>query len=96
MTVVSKEHIAKTPGICGGKACIAGHRIRVMDIVVYHEQAGLSAAEIVAEFPGITEADVYAAMAYYFDHRDEIEASFEEARKWDDTARPNLLKSKRL
>ena len=34
MTVVSKEHIAKTPGICGGKACIAGHRIRVMDIVV--------------------------------------------------------------
>jgi uncharacterized protein (DUF433 family) len=25
---VSKEHITKTPGVCGGKACIAGHRIR--------------------------------------------------------------------
>jgi uncharacterized protein (DUF433 family) len=94
MTAVSKEHIAKTPGICGGKACIAGHRIRVMDIVVYHEQAGLSAAEIVAEFPGITEADVYAALAYYFDHRDEIEASFEEARKWDEYGKTQPSKIK--
>ena len=35
-----KQHIAKTAGICGGKACIAGHRIRVMDIVVCHERTG--------------------------------------------------------
>lgn len=31
-------HIKKTPGVCGGKACIDGTRIRVMDIVVLHEQ----------------------------------------------------------
>ena len=84
MTSISTEHIAKTPGVCGGKACIAGHRIRVMDIVVMHEQRGLSAAEIVAEFPGITLADVYAALVYYHDHRDEIEANFEEDRKWEE------------
>jgi uncharacterized protein (DUF433 family) len=85
MTTVSKEHIAKTPGICGGKACIAGHRIRVMDIVVQVEHAKLSPEQIVAEvYPSITLADVYAALAYYHDHRDEIEASFEEARRWDE------------
>ncbi|WP_333364954.1 DUF433 domain-containing protein [Microcoleus sp. herbarium14] len=35
---VIKEHIEITPGICGGKPRIAGHRIRVQDIVVWHEQ----------------------------------------------------------
>ena len=74
---ISKEHIAKTPGVCGGKACIAGHRIRVMDVVIYHEHQGLSPEEIVAIFPTITLADVYAAVAYYLDHRDEIAAEFE-------------------
>src|SRR5919206_160410 len=69
---VSKEHITKTPGVCGGKACIAGHRIRVMDIVVWHEQRGMSPEEIVYAFPGITLADVHAAFAYYFDNRAEI------------------------
>jgi uncharacterized protein (DUF433 family) len=78
---VSKEHITKTPGLCGGRACIAGHRIRVMDIVLWHEEAGKSAAEIVATFPGISVADVYAALAYYYDHRAEIEADFEAHRR---------------
>jgi len=96
MTTVSKEHISKTPGICGGKACIAGHRIRVMDIVIQHEMRGLTAAQIVEEFPGITQADVYAALAYYFDHRDEIEASFAEDRKWEEYGKtqPSKLKEK--
>jgi uncharacterized protein (DUF433 family) len=76
MTSISVEHISKTPGICGGKACIAGHRIRVMDIVVWHERRGLSPDEIVDAFPGLTLADVHAALAYYFDHREEIEAEF--------------------
>ena len=29
MENVIVQHITKTPGVCGGKACIAGHRIRV-------------------------------------------------------------------
>lgn len=37
---ILQEHITKTPGVCGGKACISGHRIRVLDIVVWHEQRG--------------------------------------------------------
>ena len=50
------QHIAKTPGVCGGRACIAGHRIRVMDIVVWHEMRGCTAAEVAEMFPGITRA----------------------------------------
>jgi uncharacterized protein (DUF433 family) len=70
------RHIEKTPGVVGGKARIAGHRIRVMDIVVWHEKRAMSPDEIVAMFPGITLADVYTALAYYFDNREEVEADF--------------------
>jgi len=76
MENVFDRHIEKTPGVCGGKARIAGHRIRVMDIVVWHEMRGWSPDEIVSQFPGITLADVHAALAYYFDYRAEIDEDF--------------------
>jgi uncharacterized protein (DUF433 family) len=72
----STEHIVKTPGICGGKACISGHRIRVLDIVVWNQMRGYSPDEIVAMFPGISLADVHAALTYYFDNRAEIDEEF--------------------
>jgi len=72
--IVSTEHITKTPGVCGGRACIAGHRVRVADIVAWHERRGYSPDEVVTLFPGIGLGDVHAALAYYFDHRDEIDA----------------------
>lgn len=81
---VLAQHIEATPGVLGGKPRIAGHRIRVMDIVVWHEKRGYSPDEIVTMFPGITLADVHAALTYYFDHCEEIEEEFrqdEEAAK---------------
>ncbi|MFL6214906.1 MAG: DUF433 domain-containing protein [Blastocatellia bacterium] len=72
MAGVITERITKTPGICGGKACIAGHRVRVMDIAIRRELMGMSADEIVAQLPSITLGDVYAALAYYFDNIEEM------------------------
>lgn len=71
------EHIASHPEIFNGKPHIAGHRIRVLDIVVWHEKRGLSPDEILALYPTLTLGDVYAALAYYFDHREEVEADFQ-------------------
>jgi uncharacterized protein (DUF433 family) len=68
----TKQHIESRPGVCGGKPCIAGTRIRVQDIYVWHELQGKSADEIVSDFPELSHADVYAAMAYFWDNRDEI------------------------
>ena len=76
MSDVLGQHIVKTPGVMGGKPRIDGHRIRVSDIVVWHEKRGWSPDEIVDQFPGLTLADVYAALAYYFDHHAEIEDEF--------------------
>jgi uncharacterized protein (DUF433 family) len=67
------SHIEITPGICGGKPRIAGHRIRVQDIVLWTEE-GRSVDEIVADFPQLNLSDVYAALAFYHDHREQIDA----------------------
>jgi uncharacterized protein (DUF433 family) len=71
------SHIEITPGTCGGKPRIAGHRIRVQDIVVWTEE-GQSADEIVADFLQLGLADVYAALAYYHDHRVQIDKDIHE------------------
>jgi uncharacterized protein (DUF433 family) len=72
MATTLDRHIERTPGTCGGKPRIAGHRIRVQDIVVWHERLGQTPEEIVTRFPQLTLGDVHAALAYYFDHREEI------------------------
>ena len=44
----------------------------MQDVVIWHERMGLSADEIATEYD-LALADVYAALAYYFDHREEID-----------------------
>src|SRR5688500_13777925 len=89
MEDIIKQHITKTPGACGGRACIVGRRIRVMDVVVWHEMRGVSPQGIVAEFPGITLADVHAALAYDFDNVEEIENEFRKDEEWARWAEAN-------
>ena len=66
------RHIEITPGIVGGKPRIAGHRITVENIVVWHEHQGRAAVQIADEYD-LTLAEVHAALAYYHDHRTEID-----------------------
>jgi uncharacterized protein (DUF433 family) len=83
------QHIDSKPGVCGGKPCIAGTRIRVQDIYVWHELQGKSADEIVSEYPQLRMGDVYAALTYYWDHREEIQRQIAE-----ETAFVERMKSK--
>jgi len=75
VNTVSKEHIEIVQGAGGPKARIVGHRIRVKDIVSWHEHQRVSVDEIVETFPQLTHGDVYAALAYYWDHKAEIDES---------------------
>ena len=80
MTVgTANQHIAITPGVCGGKPRIAGRRITVANIAIWHERLGKSADDIAMEYD-LTLADVYAALAYYFDHRAEIDDSIAQSK----------------
>ena len=77
-------HIESRPEKCGGKPCIVGTRIRVQDIYVWHELRGQSPDEIVANFPQVSLGQVHAALAYYHDHRAEIQAAVTDERTWAD------------
>ena len=70
---VSREHIEIVQGAGGPKPRILGHNIRVVDVVGWYEKLGMSVPEILEQFPTITAADVHAALAYYWDHKDEID-----------------------
>lgn len=72
MSISLDQHIEVTPGVAGGKPRIAGHRVTVQDVVIWHERLGIGADEIAAEYD-LTLADVYAALAYYYDHRAELD-----------------------
>jgi uncharacterized protein (DUF433 family) len=79
---VSREHIVCTPDTCGGKPRIAGTRIQVKHLVVMHYRQGMSPDQIVSELPHLTLADVHAALAYYHDHREAINAEIAADRTW--------------
>ena len=68
MATTLDSHIEITPGVAGGKPRVAGHRITVQDIAVWHEHLGIGVNEIAKDY-GLTLADVHAALAYYHDHR---------------------------
>jgi uncharacterized protein (DUF433 family) len=93
------SYVARTPGLLGGEAHIVGHRIRVRDVVSVRDLGGLTPEEIAANvYPELTLAQVYAALAYYEDHRAEVDQSAaEEARFVEEFKRlhPDLVRDVR-
>ena len=83
MTTAISNRITKTPGVCGGRACIRGHRIPVWGLVRYR-QLEMSDAGILESYPSITQADLDAAWEYYKLNRDEIDHDIHENESDDD------------
>jgi uncharacterized protein (DUF433 family) len=86
-SAVCRERIVSTPGTCGGKPRIAGHRIKVADIAISYERTGLNPDEIVSTWPTLALSDVHAALAYYYDHRDQIDADIRAGEEFVDKYR---------
>jgi uncharacterized protein (DUF433 family) len=74
--------IVSTPGICGGKPRIDGHRIKVEHIAICYERMGMSPDEIVTSHPTISLAQVHAALAYYYEHKQDIDADIEAGKRY--------------
>lgn len=86
---MSYAHIVATPGTCGGRPRIDGHRIRVQDIAIAHVRRGLSVDEILQHYPSLNLAQVHAALAYFYDHEAEIWAEIEADRRFVEEFRRN-------
>jgi uncharacterized protein (DUF433 family) len=90
------EHIEITAGIRSGKPHIIGTRISVADIVLMHRRMGRALEEIAGTYE-LSLAAVYSAMAYYYDHKAEIDQSLDEEEGVGEAFRknnPSLLREK--
>jgi uncharacterized protein (DUF433 family) len=73
--VISKldfRNMEKDPARCGGQPVVAATRIRVATILACYRQ-GMTIEEIVQQYPTLKPADVHDALAYAYDHINEIE-----------------------
>jgi uncharacterized protein (DUF433 family) len=75
------DFIVKTPGVCSGQPRIAGTRIKVKHVYTWVERMGMTPAQVVAEYPHLTMAQVHAALAYYWSHQGEIHQDIENEEK---------------
>ncbi|MBW3584903.1 MAG: DUF433 domain-containing protein [Cyanobacteria bacterium 0813] len=69
--------IQKTPGVCGGDACIRQTRIPVW-VLVNARGLGISEAELLEDYPTLRAADLANAWAYAEAYPDEIDTAIRE------------------
>ncbi|RPJ60466.1 MAG: DUF433 domain-containing protein [Acidobacteria bacterium] len=75
MSTVSESYryIARSPDVRGGNARVEGTRIAVHDVIGLL-QNGETVETLVANcFPSLSRAQVYECLAYYEDHKGEID-----------------------
>ncbi len=71
-TQIQHSYIEKSSSKYEGKAVIKGTRIPVASIV-NHYRSGMSIEEILEGYPSITPAQLFDALSYYFDNKEEID-----------------------
>jgi uncharacterized protein (DUF433 family) len=72
MVATAYRYIVAGGGTRGGQARVEGTRIGVHDVVSYF-LLGCAIDEVSARFPDLNKAQIYECLAYYEDHRAEIE-----------------------
>lgn len=71
MGVNYQNIITIAPNKRGGKPCIRGMRITVYDVLSYLA-AGMTPAEILADFPYLTQEDILACLSYAADREQKM------------------------
>ena len=73
----SHPYIVSDKDYCGGSPIIRGTKFPVRSVVNYVLRQGLSPEELVKEFSHLTLAQVYDALSYYYDCKEEIDREIE-------------------
>lgn len=71
---IEAKGITKTPGVCGGEACITGTRIAVW-LLAEARRLGITEAQLLQDYPHISAADLVNAWIYADAYSEEIEVA---------------------
>ena len=83
-------YVVRDEGICDGQPRIADTRLKVQSIALEYERLGWSPDRICDVHPGISLAQVHAALSYYYDHREEVDLAIHEDKEFAERLRPEL------
>jgi uncharacterized protein (DUF433 family) len=72
MPATGYRYLTSIPGVRSGRTVIEGTRVGVHDVIALIT-LGSSVDEVCRSFPNVTRAQVYECLAYYEDHRGEID-----------------------
>ena len=90
-------YIVTSPGTSWGKPRIEGTRIKVEMIAEWILHLRQTPEEVQGSHPHLTLAQIHSALAYYYDHREEIDASIREGQRFAEEMRqqaPSLVQEK--
>jgi uncharacterized protein (DUF433 family) len=93
MSVEIGSLLTRSPEIRHGRPCVAGTRTTVHRVAVWYKM-GLSPEEIAREYPHLTIAGVYAALAYYYANQAEIEAEITADQEEEERIEAEWLKTR--
>ncbi len=74
---VKHAYIVSRKGYCGGRPIIAGTKFPVSSVVNYILKQGMTPEELVKEFPHLSLSQIYDALSYYYDHKEEMDKDIE-------------------
>lgn len=89
MPTILATNLVRTPDVCGGRLRIDGTRMTVNQIVALHKQ-GLSADDIVAQYPHRSLNEIFTVLAWYHDNKDEFDDELAKEAAADEAARREL------
>lgn len=96
VTKTDYKYIVSSPETAGGKPRLDGRRITVQNVAIWHEHMGYSVDEIATQHD-LQLAEVYAALSFYFDNKEEIDRRIAEDEAYAEAMRqqtPSILARK--
>jgi uncharacterized protein (DUF433 family) len=84
------EHITIDPN---GVPLIAGTTMKVVELVTAHLSYGWSPEELHFQYPYLTMGQIHAALAYYWDHRAELDSDMQLRTKYAEQSQLNARTS---
>ncbi|MEZ4657549.1 MAG: DUF433 domain-containing protein [Caldilineaceae bacterium] len=91
--VQSIDLIVKNPAVRGGRPCIGGTTLRVTDLAMAHLFHKRTADEIASDYE-LSLAQVYAALAYYYAHKTELDEDIRQQVLASQSAKKELIGGK--
>jgi uncharacterized protein (DUF433 family) len=73
---MATESVVVNPAVRDGRPVIGGTRLCVSDLAAHHTVAGLTPDQLARQF-NLELGQVYAALAYYYQHKDDVDAEIE-------------------